>query len=153
MYEIDHVAAAVADLDAAVDGFVSAAGAEHVWTVESEEWQYRTAYLLAGEDMFTLIEPVSEESFMAAYLEQRGPGFHHIGVSVPDLDAAVERITDAGGEVVMEDSIPGVRDEATFHPKSWFGLQVQFIEWADRVGPTARDHIEALREAKGAGRW
>lgn len=147
MFEIDHVAAAVRDLDAAVTGFTEATPAEHVWTVTSEEWGYRTAYLLAGPDMFTLIEPVSGESFMARYLDDRGPGLHHLGVNVADLDAAVERMTGAGGEVIMQDTIEGVRDEATLHPRSWFGLQVQLIEWHPDVGPTARDHIEALRAA------
>ncbi len=146
MYEIDHIAAVVEDLDSAVEGFVGATGAEHVWTKTTEEWGYRTAYLLAGSDMFTLIEPISEESFIADYLEHRGPGFHHIGVNVKDLDATVEAMTAVGGEVIMEDTIPGVRDEATLHPKSWFGLQVQLIEWHDDVGPSARDHIEAIRE-------
>lgn len=151
MFEIDHVAAAVEDLDAARSAFESAADAEHVWTTTSEEWGYRTAYLLAGPDMFTLIEPVSEESFVASYLDQRGPGLHHLGVNVEDLDAAVERMTAAGGEVIMEDTIEGVREEATLHPRSWFGLQVQLIEWHPDVGPTARDHVEAMRAAKEGG--
>lgn len=151
MLEIDHVASAVRDVDAACEGFVSAGDAELVWTTVSDEWQYRTAYLLAGPDMFTLIEPTSDESFMASFIENRGPGLHHLGVNVADLDSAVERMTNAGGEVIMEDSIPGVRDEATLHPRSWFGLQIQLIEWDDVVGPSARDHIEALREAKSDG--
>lgn len=147
MLEIDHVAAAVHDLDEALAGFESASEVEHVWTVTSSEWGYRTAYLLAGPDMFTLIEPVSAESFMADYLATRGPGLHHLGVNVEDLDAAVDRMTAAGGEVIMTDTIRGVRDEATLHPKSWFGLQLQLIEWHPSVGPTAREHIEALRDA------
>ena len=148
MHEIDHIAAAVTDLEAAREAFVTTTDAEHVWTTESEEWGYRTGYFLAGSDMFTLIEPMTDESFMASYIEQRGPGFHHIGVNVDDLEATIERMTAAGGEVIMEDTIPGVREEATLHPKSWFGLQVQVIEWHDDVGPTARDHIEALRAHK-----
>jgi len=47
----------------------------------------------------------------------------------------------------MEDVVSGVRSEATLHPKSLFGLQLQLIEWHDDVGPTARDHIEAMRDA------
>jgi hypothetical protein len=53
-----------------------------------------------------------------------------------------------GGEVIMEDHIEGVRREKTFHPKSWFGLQVQVIEWADEVEDSARGHIEAMRTVK-----
>lgn len=148
MYEIDHVAIAVEDLAKTVETFVDTAGTEHVWTFESEEWEYRTAYMLAGDDMFTLLTPASDESFVADYLERRGPGLHHMGVSVEDLDAAVGAFTAAGGEIVMEDTIPGARDEATLHPKSWFGIHLQLIEWHDEVGPTARDHIEAIRAAK-----
>jgi methylmalonyl-CoA/ethylmalonyl-CoA epimerase len=148
MYEIDHVAIAVEDLERAVDTFVDTAGTEHVWTFESDEWEYRTAYMLAGDDMFTFIVPTSDESFIADYLDRRGPGLHHMGVSVGDLDAAVEAFTAAGGEVIMTDTIPDARDEATLHPKSWFGIQLQLIEWHDAVGPTPRDHVAAIRAAK-----
>lgn len=147
MLEIDHVAAAVSDLDEALAGFEAATDIEHVWTVTSADWEYRTAYLLVGRDMFTLIEPTATDSFMAAFLDTRGPGLHHLGVNVEELDAAVNRITAAGGEVIMEDTIEGVRKEATLHPKSWFGLQLQLIEWHPDVGSSARDHIEALRSA------
>lgn len=147
MFEIDHVAAVTRDLDAAVDGMV-AVGAEHVWTVRSDEWGYETAYMLAGDDMFTLITPFRDDSFMADYLESRGEGLHHLGVNVEDLDAAVEAVTEAGAEVIMEDHIPETRREATIHPGSWFGLQIQFIEWHESVGPSAREHIEAVRAAK-----
>lgn len=147
MYEIDHVAIAVEDLDAAVEDFAGAAGTEHVFTKDSEEWGYRTAYMLAGEDMYTLIQPTSPESFMADYIERRGPGIHHMGVNVEDLESTVAAVTAAGAEVIMEDTVPGVRDEATIHPRSWHGVQLQFIEWHPDVGPTARDHIEAMRAA------
>lgn len=148
MFEIDHVAAAVEDADAAVDGFVEATDAEHVLTLDSEEWQYRTAYMLAGEDMFTLISPLSDDSFMHDFIERRGPGFHHIGVNVDDLDEAIGAMEARGGEVIMSDHIEGVRREKTLHPKSWFGLQVQVIEWADDVGDSARAHIEAMATTK-----
>lgn len=152
MDEIDHVAHVIEDLETTLEAFTTAADSEHVWTTESEEWQYRTAYMLAGSDMFTLITLLSAESFIADYLNRHGPGLHHIGVNVTDLDSRIEQLTAAGGEVVMEDTIPGVRDEATLHPRSWFGLQLQLIEWDEEVGSSARAHIEALRAAKEDGR-
>lgn len=147
MLEIDHVAAATRDLDAAVEGMV-ACGAEHVWTARSDKWGYETAYLLAGDDIFTLITPISDDSFIADYLDSRGEGLHHLGVNVADLDETVEAVTNAGAEVIMEDDIPETRREATIHPGSWFGLQLQFIEWHESVGPNGRDHIEAMRAAR-----
>lgn len=147
MLEIDHVAAATEDFESAVAG-MEAVGAEHVWTLQSEEWGYETAYLLAGDDMFTLISPTRKDSFIADYLESRGPGLHHLGVNVEDLDATIDAVTAAGAKVIMEDTVPETRREATIHPGTWFGLQIQFIEWHESVGPTARDHIEAMRTAE-----
>lgn len=152
MYEIDHVAIAVKDLAPAIEDFSDAAGTETVWTYESEEWGYRTTYMLAGDDMFTLIEPTTEESFMADFIDRRGPGIHHMGVNVADLESTVAAMTAAGAEVIMEDTIEGVREEATIHPKSWYGVQLQFIEWHPDVGPTPRDHVAAMRAAKEDGR-
>lgn len=152
MFEIDHVAHAVSDLSSARERLTAASGAEYVWTLENDSWNYRTAYMLLGSDMFTLIEPTSEDSFIAEYLERNGPGLHHLGVNVEDLEETVDQLTAAGGEVIMEDSISDVRTEATFHPKSLFGLQLQLVEWDDAVGPTAREHIEAMRAAAADGR-
>jgi methylmalonyl-CoA/ethylmalonyl-CoA epimerase len=146
MLEIDHVAAAVEDVDATAEAF-EAAGAEHVWTTVEEEFGERVAYMLAGTDMFTLLGPTGEDSVLTPFLETRGPGFHHIGVNVADLDAAVEAFEAMGGEVTTEATVDGVREEVTFDPGSWNGLEIQLIEWDDSVGPTARDHIEAMRDA------
>lgn len=146
MNEIDHVAHAVWNVSDTLETLTAADGIEHVWTFESDKWQYRTAYTLVGSDMFTLLAPTSKESFVAGYLERNGQGLHHIGVTVSDLGAAIDQLTTVGGEVIMEDTISGVRTEATLHPKSLFGLQLQLIEWDD-VGSTARDHIEAMRAA------
>ena len=152
MYEIDHVAIAVEDLEPAIEDFADAAGTDTVWTYASEEWEYRTTYVLAGDDMLTLIEPTTPESFIADYLDRRGPGVHHLGVSVEDLEATVMAMTAAGAEVIMEDIIKGVREEATVHPKSWYGVQFQFIEWHPDVGSGPRDHVAAMRAAKEDGR-
>ena len=152
MEEIDHVAHAVRNLSDALETITAVDGVEHVWTLESEKWQYRTAYLLFGSDMFTLIAPMSEKSFIADYLDGNGEGLHHIGVNVSHLESTVDRLTADDGEVIMQDTIPEVRTEATLHPKSLFGLQLQLIEWDESVGPTARDHIEAMRAADADGR-
>ena len=152
MQGIDHIAHAVWDLPEALETTTALDGVEHVWTLESDKWQYRTAYMLFGSDMFTLLSPTSEESFVAEYLERNGEGLHHMGVNVADLESAVDRLTDDGGEVIMRDTIEGVRTEATLHPKSLFGLQLQLIEWDDAVGSTAREHIQAMRVADDEGR-
>lgn len=152
MEEIDHVAHAVRNLSDALETITAVDGVEHVWTLESEKWQYTTAYLLFESDMFTLITPMSEESFIADYLNGNGEGLHHIGVNVSHLESTVDRLTADDGEVIMQDTIPEVRTEATLHPKSLFGLQLQLIEWDESVGPTARDHIEAMRAADADGR-
>lgn len=149
--DIDHIAHTVWDLSDALEIITATDGVEHVWTLESEKWQYRTAYILLGSDMFTLITPMSEESFIVDYLEENGEGLHHLGVNVSDLDSAVDQLTAVGGEVIMRDTIGGVRTEATLHPKSLFGLQLQLIEWDEDVEQTARAHIEAVQAAADDG--
>lgn len=62
-----------------------------------DNWQYRTAYVLVGSDMFTLHSPTHEESFVADYLEHNGQGLHPIGVNVTDLDAAVDQRLQSAG--------------------------------------------------------
>ena len=79
--EIDHVAIAVHDLEAAIDYYQRAFGAtvDHREIVESDGVE--EALLKVAESYIQLITPTRDDSPIARALERRGEGLHHINGS------------------------------------------------------------------------
>ena len=128
--EIDHVAIAVRDLDAAVDWYRDALGAEveHRERVESDGVE--EAMLAVADSYVQLITPTRDDSPVARFLEKRGEGLHHIGYRVQDCGAALERMVQAGAIPIDEAPRPGSRDTtiAFIHPKGSFGTLIELVE-------------------------
>ena len=51
---------------------------------EVEDQKVKTAFLKVGETKLELLEPTAEDSPIASFLENRGPGIHHIAFAVED---------------------------------------------------------------------
>ena len=77
--EIDHVAIAVNDLEAAIDYYHRAFGAEveHREVVESDGVE--EALLKVADSYVQLLTPTRPDSPVAKALEKRGEGLHHVG--------------------------------------------------------------------------
>lgn len=128
--EIDHVAIAVHDLEAAIKYYEDVYGAtvDHRETVESDGVE--EALLKVAESYIQLLTPTSPESTVAKYLEKKGEGLHHIGYRVADCKVALERVKAAGGKVLDQEPRPGSRGTtvAFIHPKTTFGTLVELVQ-------------------------
>ena len=93
--EIDHVAIAVLDLDAAIDYYRNAFGAEvaHRETVDSDGVE--EALLAVAESYVQLIAAARADSPVARFLQRRGEGLHHVGYRVDDCAAALAGMVSA----------------------------------------------------------
>ncbi len=54
------------------------------------------AMLPVGESRIELLEASEPDSIIAKFIDKRGEGLHHVALTVPDLNAAVERLQDSG---------------------------------------------------------
>jgi methylmalonyl-CoA/ethylmalonyl-CoA epimerase len=128
--EIDHVAIAVHDLEAAVKYYEDVFGAtvDHREVVESDGVE--EALLKVAESYIQLLTPTRDDSPVAKYLANKGEGLHHIGYRVKDCGAALEAIKAAGGRVIDEAPRPGSRGTtvAFVHPKAIFGTLIELVE-------------------------
>ena len=128
--EIDHVAIAVRDLDAAIAWYRDALGAE----VEHRETVARDgveeAMLAVADSYVQLLTATRDDSPVAKFLERRGEGLHHIGYRVEDCAAALERMVQAGATPIDEAPRPGSRNTtiAFVHPKGAFGTLIELVE-------------------------
>jgi methylmalonyl-CoA/ethylmalonyl-CoA epimerase len=128
--DIDHVAIAVRDLDAAVDHYRTWFGAQvtHRETIESDGVE--EALLAVGGSYVQLVCPTRDDSPVAKFLENKGEGLHHVGYRVTDCAAALQRVKDSGGRVIDEVPRPGSRGTtvAFVHPKGDLGTLVELVQ-------------------------
>jgi methylmalonyl-CoA epimerase len=128
--EIDHVAIAVRDLEAAVAYYGDTFGAtvEHREVVESDGVE--EALLKVAESYIQLLRPTRDDSPVAKFLDQRGEGLHHVGYRVVDCAAALDAVKASGGRVIDEVPRPGSRGTmvAFVHPKGAFGTLIELVQ-------------------------
>jgi methylmalonyl-CoA epimerase len=128
--EIDHVAIAVRDLEAAIDYYAKVFGATvaHREVVESDGVE--EALLKVAESYVQLLTPTRDDSPVAGYLEKRGEGIHHVGYRVADCAAALQSVKDAGGKVIDQAPRPGSRGTtvAFVHPRTAFGTLIELVQ-------------------------
>ena len=128
--EIDHVAIAVRDLDAAVDYYRRAFGAQvtHREVVESDGVE--EALLAVADSYIQLTAATRPDSPVARFIERRGEGLHHVGYRVADCAAALASMVAAGATPVDSAPRPGSRGTtvAFVHPKGSFGTLIELVE-------------------------
>ena len=128
--EIDHVAIAVNDLEAAIDYYRRAFGAEveHREVVESDGVE--EALLKVAESYVQLLTPTRPDSPVAKAIEKRGEGLHHIGYRVNDCAEALASMIAAGAIAIDQTPRPGSRGTtvAFIHPKGSFGTLIELVQ-------------------------
>jgi methylmalonyl-CoA epimerase len=128
--EIDHVAIAVNDLEAAIEYYRATFGAEvdHREVVESDGVE--EALLKVADSYVQLLTPTRPDSPVAKYLERRGEGLHHVGYRVADCAEALDAVKAQGGRVIDETPRPGSRGTtvAFVHPKGAFGTLIELVQ-------------------------
>jgi len=128
--EIDHVAIAVNDLEAAIAYYATTFGAEveHREVVESDGVE--EALLKVADSYIQLLTPTRDDSPVAKYLERKGEGLHHVGYRVADCGEALDAVKASGGRVIDEAPRPGSRGTtvAFVHPKGAFGTLIELVQ-------------------------
>jgi len=127
--KINHVAIVVKDINESLNFWETALGLKlhHVEDVPSQA--SKVAFIPVGESEIELVQPTTEDSGLAAYLEKRGEGMHHLCIEVDDIEAKMQELKDAGVRMINDvpQVLPG-RKMAFIHPKSASGVLVELYE-------------------------
>ena len=128
--EIDHIAIAVHDLEAAIAYYQEAFGAEvhHREIVESDGVE--EALVKVADSYIQLTAATRPDSPIAKYLDKKGEGLHHVGYRVDDCQAALEAMVEAGATPIDQAPRPGARGTtvAFMHPKGSFGTLIELVQ-------------------------
>jgi methylmalonyl-CoA/ethylmalonyl-CoA epimerase len=130
LQRIDHVGYAVEDLEEAIRYHRRLYGAEVAHRETMERDGVNEALLAVGGSFIQLLEPTRLDSPVGRFLERNGPGVHHVGYGVADVDATLADLRELGVQLVDDHPRPGSRGctVAFVHPKAAMGVLVELVE-------------------------
>jgi methylmalonyl-CoA/ethylmalonyl-CoA epimerase len=128
--EIDHIAIAVRDLEAAIGYYRQAFNAEvhHREIVDSDGVE--EALIKVADSYIQLTSATRPDSPIAVFLEKRGEGLHHVGYRVDDCAEALAQMVAAGATPIDQAPRPGSRGTtvAFIHPKGSLGTLIELVQ-------------------------
>lgn len=132
--DIDHVGIAVADLESAVELYRRAFGVEPTHRERVESQGVEEVLFAVGASYIQLLGALGPETPVGRFLERRGPGVHHVGYRVQDIEQALSRMKAEGVALIDEVPRPGSRNTtiAFVHPRSMGGVLVELVQEAER---------------------
>ena len=88
------------------------------------------AFIKAGETKLELLEPTSEESPIAKFIEKRGEGLHHVALGVGSIQERINEMKEQGIRMLQDEPKIGAGGAhvAFMHPKSTGGILYEFCE-------------------------
>jgi methylmalonyl-CoA epimerase len=130
---IDHVAVAVADLDAALELHERTYGMQLVHRETVTQQGVEAVLLDVGENHVELLAPLHDDTPVGRFLAKRGPGLHHVAYQVADIEATVAALRDAGIRLIDETPRTGIRRSrvAFLHPSSSGGVLTEIVQPAE----------------------
>ena len=110
---IEHLGIAVKSLDEAIPYWENVLGLKCYAVEEVADQKVRTAFFMLGQTKIELLEPTSEESTIAKYIENRGVGIEAKGIRL------IDKTPRKGAEGMTI---------AFLHPKSTQGILTELCE-------------------------
>jgi methylmalonyl-CoA/ethylmalonyl-CoA epimerase len=127
---IDHIGVAVDDLEAAIAVHRDTFGMPLVHRETMGEQGVEAALLDVGDSHVELLFPLGDETPVGRFLARRGPGLHHVAYRVPDVDAALHDLREAGMRLIDETPRTGIRGTqvAFLHPATAGGVLTELVQ-------------------------
>jgi methylmalonyl-CoA/ethylmalonyl-CoA epimerase len=117
---INHIGIAVQKLDDHIPFYRDVLKLTFTGIEEVPDQKVRVAMFKVGEVNLELLEPTSPDSPIAAYLEKKGEGIHHLALETDDIEHQIDALRNQ--EIRMIDQTPREGAHGTriafIHPKS-----------------------------------
>ena len=128
---IQHLGIAVKSLEEAIPYYENILGLKCYSIEEVADQKVKTAFFKVGQTKIELLEPTSEDSTIAKFIEKRGEGIHHMAFAIEDGVANALAEVEAKG-VRLIDKAPRKGAEglniAFLHPKSTCSVLTELCE-------------------------
>ena len=127
---LNHIGIAVRSIEDQQDFYGGTLGLEFENVEDVPSQKVRVAFFRAGDIRIELLEPTSDDSPVAKFIEKRGEGLHHVAYTVDDIQARIAELQESGLRMIDETPRPGAHHMqiAFLHPKSSFGVLTELCE-------------------------
>ena len=128
--KVDHIGIAVKSLEQALPFYTEVLKLPFLGIEEVESEKVRVAFLKAGESKIELLEPMSQESPIAGFIEKRGEGIHHVALGVDSIQDRINELKEKGIRMIQDKPKIGAGNAqvAFIHPKSTGSVLVELCE-------------------------
>jgi len=131
---LDHIAIAVKDLAGAIDLFQNLMGLQVSQIEDVPEQKAKVGFIPLGETKLELVQPTTQDTALAKFLDRTGGGLHHICLEVQNIVAALKWYKDKGIELIDTEPRTGAHNKkiAFLHPKSTKGVLIELCQCASK---------------------
>jgi len=127
---VDHIGIAVKNIEEALAFWEKTLGIPCAGVEEVAEQKVKTAFLPLKDTEIELLEPTSEDSPVAKFIEKKGEGIHHLAIRVENLEEALGTLKARGMRLIDEKPRYGAGGAkiAFVHPKTAGGVLLELSE-------------------------
>lgn len=119
---IEHLGIAVKSIEESLPYYEEVLGMKCYAIEEVADQKVKTAFFKVGSSntKIELLEPTSEDSPIAKFIEKKGEGIHHIAFSVDDVESSLREVEAKGVTLIDQHPRRGAEglNIAFLHPKS-----------------------------------
>jgi methylmalonyl-CoA/ethylmalonyl-CoA epimerase len=127
---IDHIGVAVEEIDPALELYRDSFELTLAHREVVEEQGVEAVLLDVGENHVELLAPLGADTPVGRFLAKQGPGLHHVAYQVKDIDATLERLRQAGLQLIDQQPRTGIRGSrvAFMHPRATAGVLTEIVQ-------------------------
>lgn len=127
---LNHIGIAVRSIDDHRPYYEGTLGAEFEGIEEVADQKVRVGFFRIGEVRFELLEPTDPSGTIAAFLDKRGEGLHHVAFTVNAIQDRIAEWKQAGLRMIDEAPRASAHHMriAFAHPKSTHGVLTELCE-------------------------
>ena len=109
---INHIGIAVRSIDAQRPFYEQTLGAVYEGVEEVADQKVRVGFFRVGDVRLELLEPSDPSSTIAAFIDKKGEGLHHVAYTVEDIEARIAELKQTGVRMIDESPRPGAASHA-----------------------------------------
>ena len=126
---LDHIGIAVTDIEKAVEMFRNVFGSPPCEIEQIDDQGVKATLIEVGQTRIELLEPLSPDSPVGKFIQNRGEGLHHLALNVSDIALKLGKLKDHDIRLIDQSPREGLSGTIAFiHPASVFGVLTELVE-------------------------